>query len=367
MWLVSTRRWRRNALRLWAPAVRFGAIVVVGCGLGSWNCRFCSAAEITFMLDPASSQVTASAVIAPLDSPMSQQGSGSTVASYSGTFTVDVDDLVAPKTIQFLGGSAAAAVTGNWLPEVGGGSPGSFLPGDADPGTAEPANYGLTVSQPVVGTLWLAFRDLVLSPTSGPLPLTDGAFAADQTFALESGSADYAARSVFFGDRNATEQLAGDTIENMAETAGTYSVEDGLATLQLPIELFDMFADESSGATLLELNFSGSITARAMLAPTFTADVDGDGDVDGRDLLEMLLGFGTNGGATRSDGDADLDGNVDRSDVDMWRQQVGSGIDESAGGTAVPEPNGSILALASAGLLLAARKRAPRRQEPAGS
>jgi hypothetical protein len=334
--------------------------LAIGCFVGGWICGTCSAVELTFTLDPAASQVTASALIVPVEGPMSPQAPGSTVAGYSGTIVLEVDDPLDPSSLQFLGGSVAAATTGDWLPEIGGGSPGSFLPGDADPGTPEPANYGLTASQLGLGTLWLAFRDLVLSPTSEPLPVAENTFAAEQTISLTSGSADYAARSVFFGDRNATEQLAGEQIENASEGTGSYSVENGRATLQLPIELFDTFTDESTGFALLELNFSGSITATAIFDASPSADVDGDGDVDGHDLLDMLLGFGTVGGATRSDGDADLDGDVDRADVQVWREQVGTGIGPAAVATAVPEPHGITVGLLLGGLLLFVRWRRSR-------
>jgi hypothetical protein len=85
-----------------------------------------------------------------------------------------------------------------------------------------------------------------------------------------------------------------------------------------------------------------SVTAvDASLNPT--ADFDRDGDVDGDDLLELLLGFGTVG-AGPEDGDADFDGRVDRGDLFFWHGQAGgAAADGLAANGAVPEPASLIL------------------------
>jgi hypothetical protein len=78
-----------------------------------------------------------------------------------------------------------------------------------------------------------------------------------------------------------------------------------------------------------------------------SADFDSDGDVDGRDLMDLVLGFGAMGGMVTR-GDADFDADVDRRDLEIWRQQVGAGevlaMPPPGGGT-VPEPAGWLLLL----------------------
>ena len=65
-------------------------------------------------------------------------GGTSLTTTYSGTITVDVDNLTNPTSIEFIGANAVAANSGNWLPEVGGGSVGDpNIEGDADPGIGD--------------------------------------------------------------------------------------------------------------------------------------------------------------------------------------------------------------------------------------
>lgn len=85
-------------------------------------------------------------------------------------------------------------------------------------------------------------------------------------------------------------------------------------------------------------------------ARTITADFDGDGNVDGDDLLALIVGFGKSGGASLTDGDANRDGRVDRTDLDVWRQQLGT-ANRLAGGplvsASIPEPStAALLAMA---------------------
>ncbi len=59
--------------------------------------------------------------------------------------------------------------------------------------------------------------------------------------------------------------------------------------------------------------------------PDLPGDADGDGDIDGNDLLSWQLGFGRfpAGGATASDGDYNADGNVDQDDLTIWNGNFG--------------------------------------------
>ena len=89
--------------------------------------------------------------------------------------------------------------------------------------------------------------------------------------------------------------------------------------------------------------------------PTAATDFNQDGRVDGDDLLELLLGFGTPEGASLDQGDADADGDVDRDDFALWRQDFASSAETVAVTATVPEPSALLVLLAAAsccGLLL---------------
>jgi hypothetical protein len=91
------------------------------------------------------------------------------------------------------------------------------------------------------------------------------------------------------------------------------------------------------------------------LAPT--ADIDGDGDVDGADFLRWQRGVGTATGATLGQGDADRDGTVDAEDLAFWRNAYGAG---GGGAAAIPEPaTGALAVVALVGIAM--RRRSQRR------
>jgi len=80
----------------------------------------------------------------------------------------------------------------------------------------------------------------------------------------------------------------------------------------------------------------------------FSADFNGDGEVDGSDFLIWQRGFGVSDGtANPIDGDATGDGNVNGDDLAVWKSQFGTFSGSAV--AAVPEP-GSI-ALTFLGLL----------------
>lgn len=88
---------------------------------------------------------------------------------------------------------------------------------------------------------------------------------------------------------------------------------------------------------------------------TLWADFDADRDVDGDDLLKLLLQFGQGPMVTHTQGDADGNGSVNSVDIAVWRQQFGRRL-PAAGITparAVPEPNTvMVAATVIVGLLL---------------
>jgi hypothetical protein len=83
------------------------------------------------------------------------------------------------------------------------------------------------------------------------------------------------------------------------------------------------------------------------LLVTYSADFDGDGDVDGDDLTVWDASFGINDGA-----DADNDGDSDGADFLAWQRQLHSGAVEAAAG-GVPEPSAFCLAIVAIGAHLA--------------
>jgi hypothetical protein len=82
------------------------------------------------------------------------------------------------------------------------------------------------------------------------------------------------------------------------------------------------------------------------------ADFDNDGDVDGMDLGEWKMGFGTTGTAAKADGDADADMDVDGADFLTWRRELGA-----AGVSAIPEPAAGLLLALGAMVCLASVRR----------
>ncbi len=66
------------------------------------------------------------------------------------------------------------------------------------------------------------------------------------------------------------------------------------------------------------------------------ADFNGDGIVNGNDLLIWEASFGTPTSATYAQGDSNGDGDVDGGDFLAW--QTNFGTSSGAAGTAVPEP-----------------------------
>jgi hypothetical protein len=91
-----------------------------------------------------------------------------------------------------------------------------------------------------------------------------------------------------------------------------------------------------------------------------SADFDGDGDIDGRDLLTWQRGFGTLINATRSMGDADGDGDVDQADLQSFQSQYTiPAVEPPLVAYAVPEPSTS--ALLAGGLLAFLGRRVSRK------
>ncbi|MBN1853320.1 MAG: hypothetical protein JW829_11370 [Pirellulales bacterium] len=83
------------------------------------------------------------------------------------------------------------------------------------------------------------------------------------------------------------------------------------------------------GGGFLQLNLTHNL---------YSADFDGDGDVDGDDFLVWQSSFSNNAG-----GDSDFDGDSDGNDFLLWQRQFGGMTGECSSATVVPEPANLIL------------------------
>ncbi len=82
-----------------------------------------------------------------------------------------------------------------------------------------------------------------------------------------------------------------------------------------------------------------------LILPGPDGDFDGDGDVDGADLLSWQRGLGQSGQTNNSFGDANGDGTVAGADLAVWRDQFGPGAVATSSASSVPEPSAMLLAV----------------------
>ena len=89
---------------------------------------------------------------------------------------------------------------------------------------------------------------------------------------------------------------------------------------------------------------------------TDSADFDTDNDVDGAEFRAWQRGFGTLGGATKTQGDANDDGDVNADDLAVWEKQYGDVASPLAVSATVPEPTSAVLLSMSVVILFARRR-----------
>ena len=120
------------------------------------------------------------------------------------------------------------------------------------------------------------------------------------------------------------------------------------------------YGSSSSGAMFQNNTFFAGMGVVNLVLPSVDdADFDGDGDVDGSDLLTWQRGLGLSGGAaTVAAGNANGDTVIDGADLAVWRSQYGSAVPAVG---AVPEPAAAWMALAAMAGLLGRRTWACRR------
>jgi len=95
-----------------------------------------------------------------------------------------------------------------------------------------------------------------------------------------------------------------------------------------------------TGARVAQDGVNVNGLSAALEVTGFEANFDGQGRVDGRDLLIWQRGFGVGSGATASQGDADRDGKIVDLDRAIWEAQWGGPAPPASAATAtLPEPS----------------------------
>lgn len=128
------------------------------------------------------------------------------------------------------------------------------------------------------------------------------------------------------GDGSDTAEVRQNTLIGLGNASA-----DVLASLNLAD--FDLVADDFFDA-------ADVAAIAALISTTLLGDADGDGDVDGDDLIAVQTNFGSVSSAT---GDADFDGDVDGDDLIAVQTNFGN-TSSSAFASAVPEPTAAMLA-----------------------
>lgn len=97
-----------------------------------------------------------------------------------------------------------------------------------------------------------------------------------------------------------------------------------------------------SGAEYTSFLIVGEGLLHVTAGPAIAGDFDGNGFVDGNDLLIWQEGFGMPNGAGVEHGDADGDADVDGADFLTWQRNLTSGNNAVA---AIPEPTSLLLGI----------------------
>lgn len=213
--MISTR-FRQTLLRVLACAA-----IAVTCLLPTAH-----AVNVNFTIDPVSF-LDLNGIFNNIT--LLEQGPGSKRANYTGTITVDVDNLLAPTSIQFLSANAVAGDSGSWLPEAGGG------PAAGNPGTPQTANYGVFLPAGAIGNAYAAARNIAFNITGPAQAVAAGSFGSGQTLTYLSGFFDTNLPPAFASPPS-RDDLTNDTRLNISVNPSSYSVSGNTATLTLVYE-----------------------------------------------------------------------------------------------------------------------------------
>lgn len=142
---------------------------------------------------------------------------------------------------------------------------------------------------------------------------------------------------------NAFEWTEADPTKPDPDGWGPYTVRGGSYRNEGHVDIYERNFLHHDNHSVVNYDV-GFRLAAAMIV--YTADFNGDGAVDGADLVRWKENFGLTTGATKSLGDANGDGVVDGRDFMAWQRQLGSGVAPAAASVAaVPEPAGLGLVL----------------------
>lgn len=143
----------------------------------------------------------------------------------------------------------------------------------------------------------------------------------------------------------ATDLPAGDTSSNSLHSFDWSTPNSDISSAWVRVRQDNMGQDY----------FSISESSFSITAVLGGADFTGNGNVDAEDLAIWESGFGTPSGALPSNGDADLDADVDGTDFLVWQNEF-SGAGAALEVQTVPEPSTAFALLAGMVLFLWQRR-----------
>jgi hypothetical protein len=250
------------------------------------------AVPLTLNLVPQDSHVTIAGLFSGIPSQAQEgtagttdlvSGSPSNRTTFQGTITVDVDNVLAPSTIQIVSSAANADTSGTWLSQIrpyqdlnGNMDEGEFgLPpeGDSEVGTANnfgpaaDADWGIAVRHPALGVniAYGAYRDIAYNVTSAVEPVIAGQFSSLTQHFEPDGFLDYWVAPAGGGLLGRTEANTGDgdfydnTAAQSSYTVTPLGGNMAQVSLLLPILVDDM------GDTLRS-TYTGQFLATATVA-----------------------------------------------------------------------------------------------------
>lgn len=189
----------------------------------------------------------------------------------------------------------------------------------------------------------------IISPGSSPGTLSVGGLNLASTSSLDFEVGALSDRLAVNGN------LTLDGILNISASSATAILDTDLVTYTGALTNNGLtIGAVPSGFSPTDFAIDISLPGRVrLIRGSATADYDGDGDVDGNDLVRWRSGFGTAGGASRGQGDSNADGTVDGADFLAWQRQLGSAA--TLTNSAVPEP-GSLMMMTLGMLELGLRR-----------
>jgi autotransporter-associated beta strand protein len=250
---------------------------------------------------------------------------------------------------------------------VTGGASATFYDDVHNEGTLRVSKIGTTISQAVfVGAVTGAggstgggtiFFEGDLRPGNSPAIVTYGNdvyFGSNAMVEIEIGGANpgtgYDQINVL-GSLGVGGQLHISLLNNFTPTVGaSYNILT--ATTGLSGSFSSMVLPALGAANQWQLAYqANAVVLSVILDPSFiiSADFNGDGFIDGADLLVWQRGLGITSGATRVAGDANYDGAVDQADLTVWKSQFGNPAPTALSAVqSVPEPSSLLLAIGAA-------------------